>query len=784
MKHLTRNIVIALWLFFLLGCGAVYLIFLGIADGKIGYMPPIEELENPKNKFATIVYSSDSVELGRFSQAKENRVFVNYNSLSPHLIKALVATEDERYQEHSGIDIPSIYRAIFKTVILRNKSAGGGSTITQQLAKQLYTEDPSAGFWQRAMQKPVEWVIAIKLETLYTKEEIINMYLNKFDFCYNAVGIRSAAHIYFDKQPKDLNVEEAAMLVGMLQNPALYNPIRRSEKTMQRRSVVLSQMQKAGFLNQQEYDSLKVLPLLPKTDASGKYMLSHSADHKSGLAPYLREYLRKIMRARKPERSRYASWQSQQYSEDSLAWETDPLYGWCNKNHKYDGSTYSLTTDGLRIYTSINSRMQKYAEDAMVEQLRDVLQPEFNKEKKGQKNAPYSKKLTDKEVEQSLKRAMRQSERYNVMLSAGCSREQIEEAFHTPVDMKIFSWQGEIDTLMTPYDSLRWQNQFLRSGFMCMDSLGYVRAYVGGPDFTFFQYDMVTSGRRQVGSTIKPLLYTLAMEEGRTPCDEELNSQPILYDANGRPWTPRDAGKERIGEMVTLRWGLMKSNNWISARVMSKLSPEAFVRMLHSMGIRNQLDPVLSLCLGVCDISVEEMVTAYSAFPGRGQRVTPIYVQSICDNNGVEVARFTPRRTEVFSYEAYLKMLPILRDVIDNGTGTRIRFRYKITAPMGGKTGTTNDNSDGWFMAFTPSLIAGTWVGGEERSICFDRMAYGQGASMALPIFANFIKKVYADKTLPYSETEDFQYPADYDPCSSTANPVMIQHEVEDGFFD
>lgn len=784
MKHFTLYTVIALWVLFLIGCGATWLIFNGIADGKIGYMPPIEELENPKNKFATIVYSCDSVELGRFSQAKENRVYVNYNSLSPNLIKALVATEDERYQEHSGIDIPSIYRAIFKTVILRQKSAGGGSTITQQLAKQLYTEDASAGFWERAMQKPVEWVIAVKLETLYTKEEIINMYLNKFDFCYNAVGIRSAAHIYFDKQPKDLNVEEAAMLVGMLQNPALYNPVRRSERTSQRRSVVLSQMQKAGFITQEEYDSLKQLPLLPKTDVNGNYMLSHSADHKSGLAPYLREYLRKIMRARKPERSRYASWQGQQYYEDSLAWETDPLYGWCNKNHKYDGSAYSLTTDGLRIYTSINSRMQQYAEEAMVEQLRDVLQPEFNKEKKGQKNAPYSKKLTEKEVEQSLRRAMRQSERYNVMLGAGCSREDIEAAFMTPTDMKVFSWQGEIDTVMTPYDSLRWQKQFLRSGFMCMDSLGYVRAYVGGPDFTFFQYDMVTAGRRQVGSTIKPLLYTLAMEEGRTPCDEELNSQPILYDANGRPWTPRDAGKERIGEMVTLRWGLMKSNNWISARVMSKLSPEAFVRMLHSMGIRNQLDPVLSLCLGVCDISVEEMVTAYSAFPGRGQRVTPIYVQSICDNSGIEVARFTPRRTEVFSYDAYLKMLPILRDVVDHGTGTRIRFRYNIKAPMGGKTGTTNDNSDGWFMAFTPSLVAGTWVGGEERSICFDRMAYGQGASMALPIFANFIKKVYADPTLPYSEDEDFVYPSDYNPCSAPTGAPITQHEVEDGFFD
>ena len=785
MKHLTRNILIAIWALFLLGIVGVWALFSGISSGAIGYMPDIEELENPKSKYATIVYSCDSVEIGRFSQANENRVYVDYNSLSPYLVQALIATEDERFEEHSGIDVPSVYRAIFKTVILRQSSAGGGSTITQQLAKQLYTEKPSGGFWGRVVQKPVEWVIAIKLETLYTKEEIINMYLNKFDFCYNAIGIRSACYIYFGKTPNEVNVEEAAMLVGMLQNPALFNPIRRTEKTLTRRSVVMKQMQKAGFLTEEQYDSLKVTPLLPNTTADGRYRLAHSADHKAGMAPYLREYLRKIMRARKPDRSRYASWQNQQFVDDSLAWENNPLYGWCNKNHKFDGSTYNLTTDGLRIYTSIDSRMQQYAEQAVVEQLRDNLQPLFSKEKQGQKNAPYSKSLSEKEVEQSLRRAMRQSERYNTMLRGGYSREDIEKAFHTPVEMKVFSWQGEIDTIMTPYDSLRWQKQFLRADFMCMDSLGYVKAYVGGPDFTFFQYDMVTAGRRQVGSTIKPLLYTLAMEEGRTPCDEELNSQPILYDANGRPWTPRDAGKERIGEMVTLQWGLMNSNNWISARVMSKLSPEAFVRMLHSMGIRNQLDPVLSLCLGVCDISVEEMVTAYSSFVGHGQRVSPLYVQSITDNNGIELARFTPRRKEVFSFDAYLKMLPILRDVIDHGTGKRIRFRYNITAPLAGKTGTTNDNSDGWFMAFTPSLVAGTWVGGEERSIAFDRMAYGQGASMALPVFANFIKKVYADPTLPYNEEEQFYYPEDYDPCSNSVKSTPItEHEVESGFFD
>ncbi len=748
-------------------------------------MPAIEELENPKNKFATIVYTCDSVEIGRFSQEKENRVYINYNQLSPYLIQALIATEDSRFSEHSGIDIKAIFRAAFKTVLMGQKSAGGGSTITQQLAKQLYSPQ-AENLMERALQKPIEWVIAVQLERLYTKEEIINMYLNKFDFCYNAVGIRSAASIYFDKMPRDLNIEEAAMLVGMCQNPALFNPIRRPEKTAGRRAIVLGQMQKAGFLTQTEVDSLKSLPLLPQTHADGRYKLAHIADHKKGLAPYLREYLRKIMRAKEPKRKNYASWQSQQYREDSIAWIENPLYGWCNKNTKPDGNHYNLTTDGLRIYTTIDSRMQRYAEEAVEEQLRDELQPKFFAEKKGQKYAPFSKKLTEEEREASMRRTMRQSERYVTMKTSGYSTEEIEKAFHTPVAMKLFSWEGEIDTVMTPYDSIRWQKYFLRAGFMCMDTLGYVKAYVGGPNFEAFQYDMVTAGRRQVGSTIKPLLYTLAMEEGRTPCDEESNTQPVIFDEMGRPWKPRNAGNDRVGEMVTLRWGLMTSNNWISARVMSKLSPDAFVRLLHSFGLRNQLDPVMSLCLGVCDVSVEEMVTAYSAFPGKGQRVTPLYVKSIADNSGLTISTFQPRHKEVFSYDSYLKMLPILRDVIDHGTGVRVRYRYNIKAPMGGKTGTTNDNSDGWFMAFTPSLISGTWVGGEERSICFDKMALGQGASMALPIYAKFIQKVYANKSLPYNEEEIFPYPEDYDPCySPIALPESIETEtVEHGVFD
>jgi len=788
MRKLTTITCILLWVLFLLGSACTAGLLWGIKSGVIGEMPSLEELENPKSKYATIVYSADSVELGRFSRKNENRVFSNYSDLSPNLIKALVATEDVRFLDHCGVDIKALFRAIIKTGLLRQKSGGGGSTITQQLAKQVYTKEVASSRIQRAMQKPIEWVVAVELERLYSKEEIINMYLNQFDFCYNAVGIRSAARIYFDKLPADLDVEQAAMLVGMLQNPALFNPIRRPEKTANRRAVVLNQMVKAGFLSEGEAESYKQRPLLPQTDKKGNYTLAHSADHKEGLAPYLREYLRRIMRARLPERKNYASWQNQQFYDDSLAWETNPLFGWCQKNRKPDGTHYDLTTDGLRIYTTINSNMQRYAEEALESHLRDNLQPAFTKEKATQKNAPYSRKLTDDDVQNSLRRAMRQSERYTTMKSGGYTKEQIEAAFQTPIEMKIFSWEGEIDTIMTPWDSLRWQKQFLRAGFMCMDTLGYVKAYVGGPNFTFFQYDMVSTGRRQVGSTIKPLLYTMAMEHGRTPCDEELNTQPVLYDALGRAWTPRDGGKQRIGEMVTLRWGLMMSNNWISARVMSHMTPDSFVDFLYSLGITNKLDPVLSLCLGVCDLSVQEMVTAYSIFPGHGIGSKPIYVTSICDNSGVEIASIKDLRREVqqkVSLEAYLKMLPILRDVVDHGTGARVRSRYGVNAPMGGKTGTTNDNSDGWFMAFTPGLIGGTWVGGEERSIHFDRTAEGQGAAMALPIWATFIKRVLADPTLPYRENDQFYYPEGYDPCNPAESAIpALTPDNDSSFFD
>lgn len=743
----VRYIVISMWVLFVAGVLSIAAIFMLIAKGKIGYMPPIEELENPKNKYASEIFSSDMKVIGRFFKEKENRVYVSYNELSPYLVKALIATEDIRFTKHSGIDVKALFRAIIKRVILLQSTAGGGSTITQQLAKQLYS--PSAeNIVERFFQKPIEWVIAVQLERFYTKEEIINMYLNKYDFLNNAVGIQSAASIYFGKSPSELSVEEAATLVGMCKNSSYYNPIRKNERTRGRRNVVLEQMRKAGYITKAEQDSLSQLPL----------KLHYSrVDHKEGLAPYFREHLRMMMVAPKPERKKYASWQSQKFSDDSLAWETNPLYGWCEKNKKADGTKYNIYTDGLKIYTTIDSRMQQYAEDAVTEHIGHYLQPKFFAEKKGRSTAPFASRIKKEEINNIMRRAMRQSERYIMMKKAGHSAEEIEKAFNTPIEMRVFSWNGPIDTLMSPLDSIRYQKYFLRTGFMAMEAkTGHVKAYVGGVDFKNFQYNMVSDGRRQIGSTIKPFLYTMAMQEGASPDDLSPNVQPRLADENGKIWTPRNASDKRIGEMVTLRWGLANSNNWISANIMSKLSPYAFVRLLHSFGLKNKIDPVISLCLGPAEVSVEEMVTAYSTFSNGGVRVDPLYVTRIEDNLGNVISTFTPNMTEVFGEDAYNKMLPMLRDVIDSGTGARIRVRYGIKAPMGGKTGTTNYNADGWFMAFTPSLVAGTWVGGEDPSIHFDRITQGQGAEMALPIFAMFMKKVYANKELGYSETEDF----------------------------
>lgn len=766
----AKTIIKWFWFFFGAAILSIFLVFFLISQGFIGYMPPVEDLENPIDKYASQIITADGKQLDTYSRERENRIYVGYNDLSPDLIKALIATEDVRFTSHSGIDAYALVRAFVKTGILQQKSAGGGSTITQQLAKQLYSPKTNT-FIGRALQKPIEWVISVKLEKYYTKEEIVNLYLNQFDFLHNAVGIRSAAWVYFGKTPKTLTIEESATLVGMCKNPSYFNPIKRNEQTKGRRNVVLDQMWKCGDITSAQRDSLKALPLT---------IVYNKVDHKDGLAPYFREYLRMIMTAKEPKRSNYSETQRYRYSEDSLAWATNPLYGWCNKNKKSNGNYYNLYSDGLRIYTTIDSKMQQYATEAVREHIGMDLQKKFTEEKKGRSYAPFTKNIKQEDMDGILNRSMKQSDRYRNLKKAGLSDQEIKKNFNTPTEMTLFSWDGLVEKTITPMDSIKYMKTFLRSGMMSMDAkTGAVKAYVGGIDFQYFQYDMVNMGKRQIGSTIKPFLYALAMEEGMTPCDEILHVAQTLETETGKPWTPRNANKKRIGEMVTIKWGLQNSDNWITANLMSRISPYAFVRTLYSFGLKAPIEPVVSLCLGPCDISIAEMVSAYSTFANSGIRVQPVYVTRIEDTYGNTIASFPPQMHEVLSEESSYKMLDMLRSVVDGGTGSRLRFKYNITAPMGAKTGTTQNNSDGWFMAFTPSLVSGVWVGGEDRDIHFDTMTNGQAASTALPVYALFMKKVYADKSLGYSQSETFEVPSQYsNPCArdSQLSNGMLYH--------
>lgn len=760
-----------LWAVLLAGVVTAAFAFYGIKEGWIGYMPPIEDLQNPINRYATQVYSADGKILGTWSSDRGNRVMVDYSKLPQSLVQALVATEDVRFYEHSGIDFYALGRAVIKRGLMGQKSAGGGSTITQQLAKQLFTEKPAHTSLERLLQKPIEWVIAVELERNYTKDEILTMYLNKFDFLHNAVGIKVAANTYFNKEPLDLTLTESATLVGLCKNPSYYNPVRFSDRSRERRNVVLSQMAKAGYITQEECKSRQAEPLT---------LNFHVADHKQGAAVYFRDFLRRYMMAKKPIPSDYPSWGAVKYHIDSINWETDPLYGWCNKNTKKDGTPYNIYTDGLKVHTTIDTRMQKYAEQACYDHVVKYLQPAFTKENSKKATAPFSNKLSKAEVRKILMRSVRQSDRYRLMKQAGADDDDIEKAFNTKTEMSIFTYHGEVDTLMTPLDSIRYLKSFLRTGFVSMNPRnGHVLAYVGGLDFTHFAYDMVMDGRRQVGSTIKPFLYSLAMENGFSPCDLAPNVQQT-YMVAGRPWTPRNGSHSRYGEMVTLKWGLQQSNNWISAYLMSKLNPDAFVQLLHEYGINNpEIHPSMALCLGPCEITVGEMVSAYTAFVNHGIRAAQMFVTKIEDNEGNVVANFQPRLNEVISDEAACKMLYMLKAVVDGGTASRLRFRYELKGELAGKTGTTNNNSDAWFMGLTPDLVSGCWVGGDDRDIHFDSMAMGQGASMALPIFAYYIKKVYADKQLGYSENAVFDLDEGYNPCEFMPD-VDEENDIEE----
>lgn len=789
-KSKTRTIILLLWSAFL-GVGLlVFTILLLIYNGVIGYMPPIEELEDPHDSFASIMYASDGkTELGRFYKVNANRENVEYEELSPELVNALIATEDMRFEDHSGIDFVALGRTGVKTVLMGDKSSGGASTLTQQLAKLLYSDMNSRGI-KRALQKPIEWMIAIKLERVYTKEEIIKMYLNRFDFLNNAVGIKTASQVYFNKLPKDLELHEAAVLVGILKNPSYYNPLRQQERVLGRRNTVIDQMEKAGYISRQEADSVKQLPL-------GLHY--HKVQRKESMSSYLRDEIGRLMTAKHPVRPKRSDYKSNEayrqamgrYNVDSTQWAEDPLYGWIEKNPKPDGSLYDIYADGLKIYTTIDTAMQHYAEEAVYDHLGGYLQPAFFNEKRA--TGPYTSnrsELSAKSMARLKKQAMRQSHRYLVMKEAGVSEKEIEKVFNTPVDMTVFAYvkrngktvPGSKNVTMSPMDSIMYMKSILRVGMVSMDpQTGYVKAYVGGPDFNYFKYDMAGQGRRQIGSTAKPFLYTLAMEQEFTPCSTELNTRPTYGN-----WSPRGS-YSGAGGYITLKRALTQSNNWISARLTYELQPQNLANEMRLFGLSGIIDPTLPLCLGTNDVSVKDMVGAYSAFANKGVRVNPVFVTRIEDNKGNTIYNGTAHRTEVIGVNAYWKMVSMLMNVIDQGTGASLRSRYGISAQMGGKTGTTNFNADSWFMGFTPELVTGVWVGGEERYIHFNSMAYGQGARSALPIYGLFMKKVYADKRLPYSQSTKFEFPADYVECddvvyhSGGGGGETVEAEVVEG---
>lgn len=711
----NRKYIIWFWLLF--GGPVAGLLLFVLFIRLFSDLPDTEELQNPKTFLATEIYSSDMKVLGKFYA--ENRTNVKFKDISPNIINALVATEDVRFYDHSGIDLRALGRAILGAAT-GSSSSGGGSTITQQLAKMLFPREDLSKV-QLVLRKFKEWIIAVKLEREYTKQEILAMYLNKFDYVNNAVGIKSAAQIYFATTPDSLRIEEAATLVGMAKNPAYFNPNRFRERAEGRRNTVLQQMEKYGYLNKVQSDSLQQIPLK---------LSFHPEDHNEGLAPYLREYLRDVF-----------------------------LKKWCAENRKPDGRKYDVYRDGLKIYTTIDSRMQRYAEEAVSEHL-PVLQAQFEKELKKKRNAPFAWNVNKEEIASILRQGMKRSERYRVLKKAGMTEPEIAENFEKKIDMTIFTWKGQKDTLMSPKDSIRYYKGFLQSGFMSMEpQTGYVKAWVGGINHKFFQYDHVQIGHaRQVGSTFKPFIYALAIQEGYSPCYRIPNvPTTIVYD--GKEWTPKNSDNKKNGRMMTLQQALANSVNYITAYLMKQFGPQATVDLCRRMGVVAPIDPVPAICLGTPEISVFEMVGANATFANKGTWVEPTFVTRIEDKNGKVLADFAPRTEEVMNEEKAYVMLQLMKGVVQIGTGSRLRYRFKLNMPIAGKTGTTQNNSDGWFMGITPDLVSGCWTGAEDRAVHFDNTFYGQGAEMALPIWAKYMQKVYADKSIKLTQS-DFEKPS------------------------
>ena len=754
MTDKTKKTIIK-WFWIILALPIALIILMLLLVWAFADIPSFEELENPESKLATQVIAEDGEILTTFHI--ENRSFVSYEELSPFLVEAAVATEDVRFYKHSGIDFVSLGRVLVKTLLMSDSSQGGGSTITQQLAKTLYPRAevgrriPGIYHIKMVWIKLKEWITAVKLERNYTKNEIMDMYMNAIFFGSNAYGVKAAAQTFFAKNPSDLTVEESAMLVGMVNKPTRYNPALNPEKALVRRNFVIGQMEKAGFISESERDSIQNIPIT----------LSYQVqDHNAGLAPYFRDMLRRTMNAKEPKRSRYSQYED--YVTDSLQWADDPFYGWLTKNTKPDGTSYNLDKDGLRIYTTINYKMQKYAEEAVAEHLGKDLQKSFWRDLRRKTNKPFSNDVDKATRDRVMAQARRWSDRYRVMKARGPSETEIKKSFREKVNMRLFSWDGKgyIDTLMTPDDSIVYYKSHLRAGFMAIEpQTGHIKAYVGGPDYRYFKYDNIRQGKRQVGSTIKPFLYTLAMQEGMSPCDKVVNV-PQTFIVGDKTWTPKSTDKDEwIGQTVTLKWGLTKSSNNISAYLMKQFGPHAMAEMMRKMGIGSYIEEVPSLCVGPADLSLYEMVAAYNTFPSQGVYISPIFVTRIEDNMGNVLADFTTRKREAISEHTAYLMANLMQGVVNSGTAIRLRFKYGLKGEIAGKTGTTNDQSDGWFIGYTPSITAGAWVGAEDRQVHFESLSLGGGSNMALPIWGIWMKKVLADKTLNISGTDRFIAP-------------------------
>lgn len=770
----------------------ISLILLVAAVWMFADIPSFEDLERPNSKLATQVLADDGRVLTTFHI--ENRSYVTYDELSPYLVKAVVATEDKRFYRHSGIDFESLGRVLFKTLLMRDSSQGGGSTITQQLAKTLYPREAGAGKLKIVWIKLKEWVTAVKLERCYTKNEIVTMYMNAVFFGSNSYGIKAASGTFFGKLPIELNAEEAATLVGMVNKPTRYNPALNPERSKARRDYVMSKMKEEGFITGAEYDSLSALPIVLN------YQIQ---DHNTGLASYFRDMLRRVMNAKEPKKSSYS--QIEDYRADSLLWADDQLYGWLNKNRKADGTAYNLDKDGLRIHTTINYNMQKNAEEAVAEHLGGRLQTDFNKEIRWKRQRPFADETTPETVDLLMRQARRWSDRYRMMKASGASEDEIMKSFDVKTKMKVFTWRTEkdavgrrhsvgkaVDTLMTPNDSIRYYKGIIRAAFMAIEPVtGEVKAYVGGPNYRYFKYDNVRQGKRQIGSTAKPFLYTLAMQEGMSPCDRVINV-PQTFDLAGQDtWTPKSTDKsEWIGQSVTLKWGLMKSSNNISAYLMKQFGPVAMAQMMRRMGIRSHLDEVYSLCVGSCDLSLYEVVAAYNTFPSGGVFVEPLFVTSIEDNMGNVISSFTTHKHEAISEHSAYLMENLMSGVVNSGTAIRLRSTYNLPGDIAGKTGTNNDQADGWFIGYTPKITAGVWVGAEDRQVHFKSLQLGGGSNMALPIWGIFMKKCLADGTLtndtPFAAPPNFEMNLDCgeDIMEASTGRQSAEDYENDNFFE